>query len=267
MSLDAIPLGRCSHWASRLPVITRIQEESPPEIAAALDILHKEVTKRNLKTNGKRLPPGEETRHDEIETTIIQALAPFQHTPDFGELISKTNDYKQTLAHFAVLFGYTNLLKRLVGWNIDHTIADVNGFTALHCAYKMGDGVCVGLLLEKGASETVMDALGRAPSHLMPEAFASLNDHDTDMTSDDQPELEQKLDAASAFQSTDSRHVVSDSGDDRDMDKADVADLMQQNQSSSARNNHNNFSISGTRVVHGRYVSCILGRSRNSRIF
>jgi ankyrin repeat protein len=97
-------------------------------------------------------------------------------------------------------------LERLVGWNIDLTIADVNGFTALHCAYKKGDRACVDLLLEKGASETVLDALGRAPSHLMPEGFASLNDHDTDMTSDDQPKLEQKRDAPSLFQSTDSGH-------------------------------------------------------------
>ena len=71
------------------------------------------MKKRNWKRNEKRRLRGEESRHDEIETAIIQALAPLQSTLDFGERISKTNDYKQTLAHFAVLFGYTNLLKRL----------------------------------------------------------------------------------------------------------------------------------------------------------
>jgi len=129
-----------------------------------------------------------EARDDEIETAIIQALAPLQDTLDFEELISKTNDHNQTLAHFAVLFGYIDLLKMLVGWNIDLTIADVNGLTALHCAYMKGDKACVELLLEKGVSETVLDALGRAPSHLMPEGFNSLNDHGTDIASGDQPD-------------------------------------------------------------------------------
>ena len=217
---------------SRLPVIIRIQEDCTPEVAAALDILHKEMKKRNLKTNGKQPLRGEEAQHDEIETAIIQALAPHQNTPDFGGLISKTNDYKQTLAHFAVLFGFTNLLKRLVGWNIDLAIADVNGFTALHCAYKMGDRVCVDILLEKGAPETAMDTLGRAPSHLMPEGFASLNDHDTDMTSDDQPKLEQMRDAPSPFQSADSGHRVSDPWAKKSTFSADLGDLITQSQSS-----------------------------------
>ena len=172
--------------------MTRIQENCTPKVAAALDILHTEMEIRSLKRDGKRPLRGGEGRHDEIETAIIQTLAPLQGTQDFGEVISKTNDYKQTLAHFAVLFGYTNLLTQLVGWGIDLTIADVNGFTALHCAYKKGDRVCVDLLKEKGASETVLDALGRAPSHLMPEGFASLSDHDTNTASDDQLELEQK---------------------------------------------------------------------------
>ena len=170
----------------------RIQENCTPKVAAALDILHKEMEIRNLKRDGKRPLRGGEERHDETETAIIQTLAPLQGTQDFGEVISKTNDYKQSLAHFAVLFGYTNLLRQLVGWGIDLTIADVNGFTALHCAYKKGDRICVDLLKGKGASETVLDALGRAPSHLMPEGFASLSDHDTSTAPDDQLDLEQK---------------------------------------------------------------------------
>ena len=199
----------------RLPVIIRIQEYCTPEVADALDILHKQLKNRNSERNGKRPMRGGEARDDEIETALIRALAPLQNTLDFEELISKTNDYNQTLAHFAVLFGYINLLRRLVGWDIDLSIADVNGFTALHCAYKKGDRACVELLLEKGASETVLDTLGRAPSHLMPEGFDSPQDHDTDMASDDQPELEQKLDALSLYQSTDSGHGVSDSDDEK----------------------------------------------------
>ena len=255
MGLDIILSGRYSHEVARLPVIIHIQEDCTPKVASALDILHNEIKKHNLKRDETRPLRGDSTRHDEMESAIIQALAPLQNTPDFGELISKTNEYKQSLAHFAVLFGYTDLLKRLVGWNMDLTIADANGFTALHSAYKMGDRVCVDLLLEKGASEIVLDALGRAPSHLMPEGFASLYDHDTDMTSDGQPEpeLEQTLDTPSLFQSTDYKHVVSDSGDEKAMNKTSLADLMQQSRSSSAaRNSHNSFSLSGTRVVGGR---------------
>ena len=191
------------------------------------------MKKRNRKKNEKRPLRGEETQHDEIETAIIQALAPLQNTLDFGGLISKTNNHKQTLAHVAVLFGYTNLLRRLIEWNIDLTIADFNGFTALHCAYKKGDRVCVDLLLENGASETVLDALGRAPPHLMPEGFASLSDKDTDSTSDDQPKLEQTRDAPSLFQNTDSGHRVSDPADKKSTFHTDFDDLLKQSQSSS----------------------------------
>ena len=195
--------------------IIRIREDCTPEVAPAWDIIYNEMKKQNLqnlKTNEKRLRRGEETRHDAIEFAIIRALASLQNTPDFGKLISKTNDYEQTLAHFAVLFGYTDLLGRLAGWNIDLTIADFNGSTALHYAYKKGDRVCINILLENGASETVLDALGRAPPHLIPEGFASLNNHDADMTSDGQDKLEQKLDTASRFQSTDSWDRASCSG-------------------------------------------------------
>ena len=236
---------------SSLPVIIRIQEDCSPEVAAALDVLQKEVKTRDVK-NGKRPLRGGAARHGDIETAIIQALAPLQNTLDFGRIISKTNDYKQTLAHFAVHFGYANLLRRLVGWNIDLTIADVNGFTALHCAYKMGDRACVDLLLENGASETVLDTLGRAPSHLMPDGFASLSDHDADMTSDYQPELGQLLDARSLLQSTNIGHGVSDSDDETSMNKAGLAGLMQQSQSSSASSSsQSEFSPSETQVVDG----------------
>ena len=233
MSLDTIFSGCCSHKVSRLPVIIRIQEDCTPEVAAALDTLHKEMKKRNLKRNEKQLLCGEETRHDEIELEIFQILAPLRNTPDFGEHISKTNDYKQTLAHFAVVFGYINLLNRLVGWNIDLTIADVNGFTALHCAYKMGDIVCVDLLLENGASETVLDALGRAPPHLMPEGVSSSHDHDTDVNSDGQPELEQKRNVPSLFRSTDCELRVLGPGDNKSTFRADLGDTIKQSRSSS----------------------------------
>ena len=119
-------------------------------------------------------------------------------------------------------------------WNIDLSIADVNRFMALHCVYKKGDRACVDLLLEKGASENVLDALGQAPSYLMSEGFAPLSDHDSGTASDGQLELEQMCDAPPLSQSTDSWDGVSDSGDEKSMDEAGSSDLVYQSQSSSA---------------------------------
>ena len=212
---------------SRLPVFIRIQENCTPEVATALDILHKEMKNRNLKRNRKPPLGGEEARlDDDIETAIIQALAPLQDTLDPGRVISKTNDYKQTLTHFVIHFGYTNLLRRLVGWKIDSAIADVNGLMVLHCAYKTGDRASVGLLLEQGESEVVLDTLGRAPSRLMPEGHISLNDDDTDMTSDYQTQLEEQPNALSPFQSSNSGHGVSDSSDEGSINTAGLGGLV-----------------------------------------
>ena len=82
-----------------------------------------------------------------------------------------------------------------------------------------------------------MDALGQAPSHLMPEGFAEMSDHDSDMVSDDQPRLEQKRDTPLLFQSTDSGHGMLDSGDEKSINRAGLADLMQQSQTSVAASN------------------------------
>ena len=113
---------------------------------------------------------------DDIERAIIDALEPLQKLANFGELVSMTNNYNQTLAHFASLSGYFKLLKRLVEWNLDLTIADVNGLTPLHCAYKGGCSACVELLLDAGASGTVLDAIGRNPARLTPDNVELLID-------------------------------------------------------------------------------------------
>jgi ankyrin repeat protein len=105
----------------------------------------------------------------DIERAMIHVLEPLRKDGQFDELVSMTNDYNQTLAHFASLTGYFKLLKRLVEWNTDLTIADVNGLTPLHCAYRGGCSACVELLLDAGASETVLDALGRTPAGSIPD--------------------------------------------------------------------------------------------------
>ena len=124
---------------------------------------------------GQRDQRGGMSDHD-IESAIIHVLEPLQKLANFGELVSMTNDYNQTLAHFASLSGYFKLLKRLVEWSIDLTIADVNGLTPLHCAYKGGCRACIELLLDAGASGTVLDAIGRTPADLMLDGFELLID-------------------------------------------------------------------------------------------
>ena len=208
MSLNLL-FDRCSRAGPRLTVVIRIQEGCTPQVATALDVLHKRIKKRNRPRNVKQ-PQRGGARDGDIEAAIIQALAPFHITVEFKGLISQTNDYNQTLAHFAVLFGYTNLLRRLVEWKINIGISDVNGLTPLHCAYKKGDRASVELLLENGAPVTVLDALGRAPSHLMPKGFDAADDHDIEMSSYGKPGSEEPPDAISLPQNTsDHRHEVS----------------------------------------------------------
>jgi hypothetical protein len=108
-------------------------------------------------------------RDDSIETGLMGALSCLRARPNFHEIVSTTNDYDQTLAHLSILYDYPSLLGRLVEWRINLTIADVNGLTALHCAYMKGDLDSIRILRRGGASETVTDKLGRTPSELLPE--------------------------------------------------------------------------------------------------
>ena len=82
------------------------------------------------------------------------------------ELVSITHDHNETLAHFAVMFGYPKLLRRLVEWDIDLTIAD-----PLYCAYSGGRKAVIELPLNARAPENISDALGRTRAHLMPNEF------------------------------------------------------------------------------------------------
>jgi ankyrin repeat protein len=96
-------------------------------------------------------------------------------------MISTTNDCNQTLAHISIFCDYPTLLSRLVDWRIDLAVADVNGLTALHCAYMKGDSESVRILRRGGASETATDKLSRIPSSLQPEGFESDIDFDAEV--------------------------------------------------------------------------------------
>jgi hypothetical protein len=200
----------------------RILGESSPEVAAVLDLLSKTSKKRKSERNGQHAQRGG-AQDNEIETAIIQALAPLQDTLHFDGLISKTNDYNQTLAHFAILFGFINLLRQLMEWHIDLTIADVNGLTALHFAYKKGDRACVELLLNYGASETVLDALGRAPSHLMPDGFDSPDHHGIGTASDGRTEFGEQFNGASLSQSNGLGYETPDPDSEKSMGDSERA--------------------------------------------
>ena len=146
-----------------------------------------------------------------IEIAIIEVLASLQNKLHFEKLISTTDDYNQTLAYFAVHLGYPNSLGRPMEWNIGPTIADVNGIAVLQCAYKKGDRACVELLLKNGAPKTVLDALGQAPSHLMPDTSDPSYDCNTDIgaATVDQSRLEESLSGMSPSKSTDLKQEVS----------------------------------------------------------
>ena len=114
-------------------------------------------------------------RDDPIEIGLMKALSCLQARPNFHEIVSTTNDYHQTFAHLAILYDYPSLLGRLVEWRIDLTIADVNGLTALHCAYMKGDPDSVRILRRGGASKSATDKLGRTPSGLQPEGLGGFD--------------------------------------------------------------------------------------------
>jgi len=114
---------------------------------------------------------GSTERETPIETRLVEALRYLEVQPNVGEVVSTTNDWGQTLAHLSILHTYPSLLSHLVDWHINLTIADVNGLTALHYTYMKGDMNSVRILRRGGASETVMDKLGRTPLDLLPEGF------------------------------------------------------------------------------------------------
>src|SRR5258706_1503275 len=99
----------------------------------------------------------------ELEGWTLRFLASLADTPSWENIVSLVNGHHQTLAHLSVLFRYTALLKQVAQWGIDVDVQDVNGFTALHCAYLCGDLVSVGVLKGYGAYEDIQDDLGRRP--------------------------------------------------------------------------------------------------------
>src|SRR5258708_3323768 len=157
----------------------------------------------------------------------MEALSCLQQRPNFHEIVSTTNDYRQTLAHLSICYGFPSLLNLLVDWRIDLSIADVNGLTALHCAYMKGDLDSVRILRRGGASESATDNLGRTPSDLQSEeldwpidmnaeiaAGLEPEDYPPDDDIDERLALGERFGALGLSDDNDSGHGQSDSEDD-----------------------------------------------------
>ena len=207
-------------------------------LQALLTSLHGHQPNRGLQGGSRGAGP----RDDPIETSLIEALSSLQARPNFHEIVSTTNDYHQTLAHLSILYDYPSLLALLVEWRVDLTIADVNGLTALHCAYMKGDLASVLNLRRGGASENATDKLGRTPSELLPEGLEGF-DSDLDLDAevaagldtalypetddiDEQLALGEQFSALDLEDDNDSGHGQSDSEDDVSEDEEEDPDGM-----------------------------------------
>ncbi len=166
----------------RLPILLRIQGQACPEFAPVLQAFFTALSgsQGNQILQGRS---GVQPQENPIETGLVHALGCIQARPNFREIVSTTNEYGQTLAHLAILYDYPSLLHHLVDWRIDLAISDVNGLTALHCAYMKGDLHSVQILRRGDAPEAAKDKLGRIPSDLQPEGFGGGFDTDVEMHS------------------------------------------------------------------------------------
>jgi len=183
----------------------RIQGQAYPEFAPVLQALFTALSA----PQGNQLLQGRS--QNPIETGLVHALSCIQGRPNFCEIVSTTNEYSQTLAHLAILYDYPSLLRHLVDWCIDLAIPDVNGLTALHCAYLKGDLPGVQILRRGGAPDAAKDKLGRIPSDLQPEVFGGGLDTNAQVNSpgndiDEQVELGGQFGALDLDEDKDSEH-------------------------------------------------------------
>jgi hypothetical protein len=138
-------------WDSMIPQI--LQNVSP----AGRELLHRETRPGQPTSQFNEIGAGE------LEGWTLRFLTSLSHTPNWKRTVSLVNEYHQTLAHLAVHLRYIALLEKVAQWGIDVDVQDVNGFTALHCAYLCGDLDSVGILKDYGAAEDIEDNLGRRP--------------------------------------------------------------------------------------------------------
>jgi len=100
------------------------------------------------------------------ESAFLDILSALESLPEFPRLLATTNEQGQTLLHLAIHLRYRELAQKLIHWGIDLNVRDVNGFTALHAGYLCDDPLVVGFLEAAGATQFVLDELGRFPTEL-----------------------------------------------------------------------------------------------------
>ena len=127
--------------------------------------------------------------HGQFEEIAIQMLSSYSMCYDLKKDMSCPNGYGQTLAHLAVTLGYIRLLEQLISWEIDLSVRDTTGATALHFAYLYDQPKCVSLLTRSGANQQIRGELGREPYAMTwpNDSGASLNgtlDDSSDSTSE-----------------------------------------------------------------------------------
>jgi hypothetical protein len=157
-------------WDSILPHV--LQNVSP----AGREFLHRATQLAQPASQLSSIEAGE------MEKLTLRFLASLADSPNWENTVSLVNEHHQTLAHLAVLFRYTTLLEKVAQWGINVDVQDVNGFTALHCAYMCGDLDSVRILRSYGAHEDIQDTLSRRPVDMY---IPRTNDQDKESRSSD----------------------------------------------------------------------------------
>ena len=130
------------------------------------------------------------TRLEEVdlEDISVHFLSTYSTHPDWKQIVSTCNSSGQTLAHISIALGYFRLLQHLFEWQIDLTLVDSMGLTALHYAYLFQQEECAKFLIHSGVDQFILDDLGRSPSDLNPSLevkLRSIMDMDIDSDSAD----------------------------------------------------------------------------------
>ena len=139
--------------------------------------------------------------HLQFEEVAIQILSSYSTYHDWKGAVSCPNEYGQTLAHLAVTLGYTRLLERLISWEIDLSVRDATGVTALHFAYLYDHPDCVALLTRNRANQQIRDEPGRR-------LFAMSWPDDNDISSNEVLDKSSDLAPEHAGSITDKEHVL-----------------------------------------------------------
>ena len=124
----------------------------------------------------------------QFEEIAIQILSSYSTRYDLKKDVSCPNGYGQTLAHLAVTLGYIRLLEQLISWEIDLSVRDTTGATALQFAYLYDHPECVSLLTRSEANQQMCGELGREPYAMTwPDDSGASNgplDNSSDLTSE-----------------------------------------------------------------------------------